>query len=136
MKTARQYSAALSRLTQVPSQIAPQVAKEIKKQSERDFSAGRDPYGVPWRPLAESTKARGRHDPPLTDTRKGRRSFRVFATAGAGVQITVGTDYMFRHQDGAGPPVRRFVPIGTLPKTYREIWQRALTAQVKKTLGG
>lgn len=133
---AKQYSQALSRLASVPSQIAPQVAKDIKSQSERDFNAGRDPYGKQWQPLAESTKARGRHDPPLTDTRKGRRSFRCFATPGAGVQITVGTGYMWRHQDGAGPPVRRFVPIGVLPKTYRDIWQKALTAQAKKILSG
>jgi hypothetical protein len=135
MKTARQYSAALSRLAHVPSQVAPVVARGIKRQIGKDFDAGRDPYGRAWKPLAESTKARGRHDPPLTDTRKGRRSIRVFATQGAGVQLTVGTGYMWRHQDGVGPPVRRFVPIGTLPKTYREIWQKALTAQVRKTLG-
>lgn len=133
---ARQYSVALSRLASVPSQIAPIVAKGIKRQSEKDFNAGRDPYGKAWKPLAESTKARGRHDPPLTDTRKGRRSWRCFPTPGAGVQITVGTGYMWRHQDGAGPPIRRFVPIGTLPKTYHDIWQKALTAQAKKVLRG
>lgn len=135
-RTAKAYSQALAKLAEVPSQIAETVAQWIKKQSERDFNAGQDPYGNKWLPLAESTKKKGRHDPPLTDTRKGRRSFRVFATSGAGVQITIGTDYMWRHQEGAGPPVRRFLPNNVLPKTYRDIWQKALTAQVKKTLGG
>jgi phage gpG-like protein len=132
----KDFSAALRKLARVPAQIAPEVAKGIKKQVSRDFDAGQDPYGRKWQPLAESTKARGRHDPPLTDTRKGRKSIKVIPMAGAGVSITVGTNYMWRHQVGAGPPVRSFIPIGTLPKTYHAIWQKALDRQAKRILGG
>lgn len=136
MKTAFRYSQALAKLAEVPSQIAPAVAKGIKKQSEKDFNAGQDPYGRAWKPLAASTLARGRHAPPLTDTRKGRRSLRAFASARAGVQITVGRDYMRRHQEGDGPPVRKIIPSGSLPKTYSAIWQKELTARAKKVLSG
>lgn len=132
---AKQFSAALRKLAKVPSQLAPEVAKDIRKQIDKDFNAGRDPYGKPWQPLADSTIARGRHAPPLTDTRVGRKSIKVFAMQGAGVAITVGTDYMWRHQEGKGPPVRRFIPIGTLPKTYQAVWQKALDRQVRRALG-
>lgn len=132
---AKQFSAALRKLARVPAQVAPEVAKGIRKQIDRDFNAGRDPYGNKWQALAESTLARGRHEPPLTDTRAGRKSIKVFPMQGAGVAITVGTDYMWRHQGGNGPPVRRFIPIGTLPKTYQAVWQKALDRQVRRTLG-
>jgi len=131
----RQFSQALRKLATVPSQVAPEVSRNIRKQIFKDFSAGTDPYGKPHKPLAESTKARGRHEPALLDTKRGRNSIRVFPMQGGGVAITVGTDYMWRHQMGAGPPARYFIPIGTLPKTYWAIWQKALDRQIKRHFG-
>lgn len=134
-KTVKEFSAALRKLATVPSQIAPEVSKNIRKQIFKDFDAGTDPYGKPHQPLAASTLARGRHEPSLLDSKKGRNSIKVTPMQGAGVSITVGTNYMWRHQKGQGPPARYFLPIGVLPKTYARIWQKALDKQVKKTLG-
>lgn len=136
MTSVKDFSQALRKLASVPSQIAPQVSKDIRKQIFKDFQAGADPYGNPHKPLAASTLAKGRSEPSLLDTKRGRNSIKVFPMAKAGVAITVGTNYMWRHQTGQGPPARRFLPINVLPATYEAIWQKALERQAKRLLNG
>ncbi len=136
MTSVKDFSRALRKLVRLPSQIAPEVAKGIRKQIFKDFNAGTDPYGNPHKPLAKATLAKGRHEPALLDTKKGRNSIEVFPLAGAGLGLTVGTHYMWRHQTGKGPPMRRFLPWNTLPATYERIWQKALERQAKRLLNG
>jgi phage gpG-like protein len=134
--TARQFSAALSKLVQVPSQIAPAVAKKIKRDLEYRFDAGIDPYGKPWAALRPATLAKGRHPPPLTDTHAGRESVTVVPVKDAGVQISVGVAYMGIHQAGDPPRMvaRRFLPVSRLPPDWKAIWELELVRGVRKKL--
>jgi phage gpG-like protein len=134
--TAKAFSRALAELATVPSQIAPAVAKRINREIQKNFDAGVDPYGHAWAPLRPRTLAKGRHPPPLTDTRKGRRSVRAFATQAAGVAITVGVGYMGIHQAGDPPRMvaRKFLPNRVLPASWRAIWQQELTKLTRKRL--
>lgn len=134
--TAKGFSRALAELATVPSQIAPAVAKRINREIQKNFDAGVDPYGRAWAPLRPRTLAKGRHPPPLTHTRKGRRSVRAFATQNAGVAITVGVDYMGIHQAGDPPRMvsRKFLPSRSLPAAWKAIWQDELTKLTRRRL--
>lgn len=136
--TAKQFSQALSKLTEVPSKIAPAVARKLNRELRRQFDEGVDPYGKPWAPLRASTLAKGRHPPPLTDTHAGRDSVRAIPTARGGVQFVVGVAYMGIHQAGDLPRMvaRRFLPVNGLPKAWREIWELELMRATRKRLTG
>jgi len=134
--TTKQFSAALSKLTMVPSRIAKPVAKSINRELQRGFDEGVDPYGKPWAPLAPRTLAKGRHPPPLTDTHAGRDGVIAAASSGAGVQITSSVSYMGIHQAGDRPrmPARKFLPWRNLPKSWAEIWELELVKATRKAL--
>lgn len=134
--TAKGYSRALADLARVPSQIAKPVAVALNKEIQRSFDAGTDPYGRAWAPLRPRTLAKGRHPPPLTDTRAGRDSVVAAPLAGAGIGITVGVGYMGIHQDGDWPRMaaRKFLPERVLPAVWRAIWQSELSRAVRVRL--
>src|SRR5689334_8171255 len=134
--TPLQASRAIRELTKVPAQIAPAVAKRIKKDIERYFSAGTDPYGKPWAPLRPATLAKGRRPPPLTDTSKGRKGIKVKPQAGAGLRITSDTSYMVYHMRATGNrAARKFLPEGVLPANWSKIWQEELDKKLKALYG-
>jgi hypothetical protein len=134
--TPLQASRAIRDLTKVPAQIAPAVAKRIKKDIERYFSAGTDPYGNPWAALKPATLAKGRHPPPLTDTRVGRRGITVKPMQGSGVQIKSDTYYMVYHMRAtANRAARKFLPEGVVPANWYKIWQQELDKQIKARHG-
>jgi hypothetical protein len=133
--SAAEYSQALRLLVKVPSQISAKVADRIKKEILKGFTSGKDPYGGAWAPLRPATLAKGRTPPPLTDTGKGKRSIKVSPVSGAGVQVTVGKAYMKYHMTGTPIMVpRRFLPVNSLPKAWRKIWQEELTKAARKKL--
>jgi hypothetical protein len=136
--SAKQGAQALRKLARVPSQVAAEVARKISEDIQGNFDAGVDAYKKPWKPLAPATLAKGRTPPPLTDTRKGRRSIKVAPLAGAGVGITVSDPKMGIHQAGAGghPPRRSFLPTGVLPRKWAEIWKTAVVTAARKVLDG
>lgn len=103
---ARKFSQVMRNMTRIPSRVATKVAEDLSDEIQSNFDRGVDPYGRPWRELAESTLERGRHAPPLTDTRTGRDSISVRAMAGAGVRIVVGVLYMIYHQFGGASHLR------------------------------
>lgn len=103
---AKQFSKIMRELARVPAQSSRDVARDINREIQRNFDRGVDPYGKPWRKLAKSTLENGRHPPPLTDSRDGRKSVRVSAMAGAGIQIVVGVLYMLYHQFGGASHLR------------------------------
>ncbi len=129
-------------LGKVPSQAARGLAKDLNKEIQRGFTQGTDPFGRRWRKLADSTLARGRHPPPLTDTRKGRRSVKAAPMAGAGIRITIGVLYMIYHLLGGPkserfkngqPPKRSFLPLGTqLPPRWLEIIDKGMGKAARK----
>jgi len=134
--TTKQFSAALSRLASVSSQIAAPVAAGIAAEIDRNFSAGVDPYGRAWAPLRPRTLAKGRHPPPLTHSHDGRDGVHVKPTAGAGIGITSDVPYMGVHQNGDPPRMvaRKFIPSGVLPAVWRAIWQAELSNRVRARL--
>lgn len=128
---------AFRELASIPSKIARNVADRIAKNIQKRFDLGQDPYGKPWQPLAPATLRKGRHPPPLTDTGRGRASIKVRPTRGAGIGISVGTDYMWRHQKGSPRlPRRAFLPTNTLPKEWSEIYRDELEKRIAKKIGG
>jgi hypothetical protein len=130
-----QYARSLRQLAKVPAKIAKPVAKRLKKDQERYFNLGVDPYGRPWAPLKPATLAKGRHPPPLTDTRKGRRGIKFTPAKGAGVQIRSFVSYMAGHmRKTANRAARKFLPENRLPRKWQEITQDEYTKAVKRHL--
>lgn len=138
MNAARLSAVIRKELKRVPSQVARQVAHEISRSIQVQFDTGRDPYGMPWKPLSASTLAKGRRPPPLTDTGAGRRSVKVRPASGAGVRIDIGRGYMIVHQKGARngrPPQRMIVPVTTMPQAWVDIYESALVDQINRVQG-
>lgn len=106
MTDAKRFSKIMRDMAKVPSRAAKKTAQDISSKIQRNFDQGVDPYGRHWRELAESTVERGRHEPPLTDSGRGRSSVTVAAMAGAGWRITVGVLYMIYHQFGGASHLR------------------------------
>lgn len=149
---AKRLSQLVRKLAAVPSQASAQIARELNAEIQGNFDKGVDPFGRRWKRLAKSTLAKGRHPPPLTDTRRGRESVTAKSMRGAGVMIVVGVLYMIYHQFGgkshlrghrknknfgrdkdrssgrATPPRRSFLPQGNeWPKRWIAIIDRAYT---------
>lgn len=128
-------------LKALPSRISAAVARDISREIQRNFDLGVDPYGKAWRPLKRSTLDRGRHPPPLTDTRAGRESVKLAAMAGAGIRITVGKIYMVYHQMPKISalrkfPRRSFLPFDKMPESWGAIALAHLEAQGRRVIGG
>ena len=89
-------------LADVPRVASELVSERLAQLVQLEFDAGVDPFGVAWAPLAPATVARGRHAPPLTDTRQLRESLLVYPSAAGGVRMSIGTaDHPAGpHQDG------------------------------------
>jgi hypothetical protein len=126
----------LGDLARVPSRIAAKASVAVADLIEAEFAAGDDPYGDPWAPLAESTVARGRTPPPLTDEGDMRESVVVRPMRGSGIAITI--DHPAApHQTGwSGPrgdgPARPILPArSTLP----ESWKTAINGVARKEIG-
>jgi hypothetical protein len=113
-------------LARIPSRVAPIVAEKLAEELDAEFSAGVDPYGRAWAPLAASTEARGRTPPPLTDSHAMRDGVRVAPLRGAGVGITVPHPGL-PHQTGwsgeqGDGPARPILPAGSeLPDAWEDV---------------
>lgn len=123
-------------LARVPSRAARHVAGDLEDLIETtEFDAGADPYGEAWKPLADATLARGRTEPPLTDTGEMRRSLKVKPMQRAGVSLTI--DHPAApHQTGwSGPvgdgPARPILPYGEMPSLWRELIDAAVDTEVR-----
>jgi phage gpG-like protein len=139
--TALEFSNALRASIRVPSQIAAPLAKQISQDIQQNFTLGQDPYEKSWKGLAVATKKKGRTDPALDESGAGKRSVKVKPSKDAGIVITVGKEIMKFHQTGASKgnwklPRRSFLPIGTLPKTWRLYWDALLAKGLRKKLEG
>lgn len=92
----------IERLTYVPRRVAVIAAPKLTRLVQAQFRAGTDPYGRPWRGLKASTLAKGRRNPPLTDTRRLRNGTGARPRPGgrAGIELKVGARYGKFHQVG------------------------------------
>lgn len=126
-------------LATVPSYVAKKVSYGIAELVAAEFDAGEDPYGTAWKPLAKATLDKGRHPPPLTDTRAMRESLRVRPMAHAGVSITINHPAA-PHQTGwSGPrgsgPARPILPAREeLPESWQELIEDLTEAEIKRRL--
>ena len=117
----------LESLSEVPSRAAREASEEIESLIVEQFARGEDPYGEPWEELAESTRRRGRTNPPLTDTHDMVDGLEVKPTAGAGIAVTLDQPYSRFHQTGTKRmPARPILPTGELP----EAWETAIAGAV------
>jgi hypothetical protein len=119
-------------LSRVPSQAARGAAPKIERLLKDQFVEGRDPYGEAWEPLAESTIARGRNAPPLTDT-EALSDVSVMPAHGAGIQVKLGAPYGAFHQVGTrAMPARTILPSHGLPASWRDAIAREVKAAVRR----
>lgn len=126
----------LRALSEVPSQASEAAAVDIAARIDDQFNDGVDPYGAPWKGLADSTIERGRFNPPLTDTRAGRESVVVRPMQGAGIEVEIGEGYMGFHQAGSGKmPARKILPEGDLPDDWEADIENRTRQAVKKVAG-
>jgi hypothetical protein len=126
-------------LARVPSRVAARVSGEIATLLDEEFSSGTDPYGTAWQQLAESTVARGRTAPPLTDTGAMRSGVRVAPMRAAGVAITVPHPGA-PHQTGwSGPQghgqARPILPArGALPDAWEAVIDEACEQEFRRAI--
>lgn len=124
-------------LANVPSRAAKRISEGISEAIQHEFDAGEDPYGRPWKRLAQTTLDTGRTPPPLTDTRGMRDSLDVRPLRGAGVGITIAHP-AGPHQTGwSGPqgsgPARPILPNrATMPIAWDEVIEAAVTEEFKR----
>lgn len=142
MNSLAQLAEAAEALARVPALAAQRVADNLHDLIEDEFTDGRDPYGVDWAELAESTQDRGRFHPPLTDTGALRSTLNVYATGrGAGVSLAIGGAHpALPHQEGwSGPrssgPARPIFPGHGLPDTWEAAIEEAVTDAIDDEIG-
>lgn len=126
MSAARTIQEAVAKLTvlvRAPTALAASVAPAFAELIDQGFATGTDPYGVPWKPLAESTVKRGRRPPPLTATGATRASATVRA-GGSIVACTVRGASDFHQPDAQG---RQILPTDAqgLPRSWANAIQDA-----------
>jgi len=130
--------ARIADLAEVPARAARNVAERLHYEMQAEFDQGTDPYGNPWKELAESTTERGRHAPPLTDTHAMRDSLTVLPMRAAGVAITIDHPAL-PHQTGwSGPvgdgPARPILPQGSkLPDAWQDIIDEEIEREFKRS---
>jgi hypothetical protein len=128
----------LGRLARVPAAASPAVSEWIAAAIEGQFEAGVDSYGDAWEALADSTVARGRHAPPLTDKRDMRRSVRAFPLPGAGVAITIDHPAQVHQTGWEGPkssgPARPVLPGEHFPAAWADAIGDLVAEYVNGTL--
>lgn len=83
---------AIVEMPRVMSRASTDAAEYLEEVIEAQFEAGVDPYGNPWRDLADSTIRRGRTPPPGTDT-EAMRAVHVTPLQSAGVLVEFDVDY-------------------------------------------
>jgi hypothetical protein len=132
--------AAAERLAKVPALAAQRAADAIRELVGEEFDEGRDPYGTAWAPLADATLAKGRTEPPLTESGAMRASLNVYARGdGGGVALTI--DHPAApHQDGwAGTqgrgPARPILPGHGLPDSWDAAIEQAVTEVIEEEVG-
>jgi hypothetical protein len=124
----------LAKLARVPSQVAGDASEGIRSEIEAEFEGGHDPYGKSWEALAESTIARGRRPPPLTDS-GDMAAVDVHPTSGAGIAIEFGPEYSGFHQTGTkNMPARKPLPEAGFPTSWSKAIADAATARVEKAM--
>ena len=144
MNSLAQLADAAEALARVPALAAQRVADNLHDLIEDEFTEGRDPYGVDWAELAESTQDRGRFHPPLTDTGAMRSTLNVYAT-GSGAGLAGGVSLAIAHpalphQEGwSGPrssgPARPIFPEHGLPETWEVAIEEAVTDAIDDEIG-
>jgi phage gpG-like protein len=102
---AGQARRAIAALGERASNLAPAfrgIGSDIVADSALRFRGSRDPYGVPWRPLARSTVARRRKgsSQPLLDTGRLRSSISYRLLGSTGVEVGTNVRYAAIHQFG------------------------------------
>ncbi len=132
----KQFTLAMRKLAQVPSQVSGPYAARLRTELQRQFDRGTDPYGKAWAPLRPATIAKGRFPPPLTDRGIGRRGVTALPMRGAGVRLQSTVGYMERHQEGTERMAARpFFPVRVLPKRWAEILDEEYQKVLDKEIG-
>ena len=132
----------LRRLIEVPRRAAVIAAPQITRELQREFAAGRDPYGVAWAKLRPST-LRKHGPPPLTDSRTLRDGTRAIVARAnyAGIRVQLGAMYGYFAQVGfrvgkTRVPPRRVLPSRGLPAAWRNILVQAAKRAAREAARG
>jgi hypothetical protein len=137
-----QLKGVLRRLSDLPRAVAVEAKPKIDKLLREGYQNGVDPYGNAWAPLKPSTLARGRHAPPLTDTRKLRDGTVSKLRSGlrAGLVLMTGAPYGYFAQVGfrvgrTSVPPRRILPQYGLPVGWKIVLHDAARKCARRAVG-
>jgi hypothetical protein len=123
-------------LTEIPSAAAPRIADRLRERVLDCYTDERDPYGVPWTPLAASTVRRKRGNTViLTRTGASRANCGARAVRGAGVSVYAGGAAHWHQQAHGSRPARPVLPDRGLPPTWREDIAAVLGAEYARRVG-
>ena len=138
----RQVRKVVDELGRLPRNLAVEAAPEITRMLKAQFRVGVDPYGNRWAPLAPATIAKGRQNPPLTDTHRlaDGTEARPMTGGRAGLTIRIGAPYGAFAQTGfrvgkTRVPPRRILPSRGMPAAWREILVRKARELAAKARG-
>ena len=121
---------AVRALAGVPAQVATDARDRLAAHvNDSMFEAGADPYGTAWAGLAPETIRRKGHALPGTDTHAMRGTYRFETQGGAGLRLSVDTDYA-AHFDAR----RRLMPTAGLPGSWRAVIAAAFAERVAATV--
>lgn len=135
----RELRAALHRLADAAGDLTPvmtEIGETMRQSVTESFETGTDPFGTPWAPLKR------RNGRPLVDTGTLKRSFVMQAMAGS-AEVGTALEYAAIHQFGgkagrnlaAVITARPFLPTTTLPNTWRQDIEGAITRHLRAALG-
>ena len=127
----------LAKLAELPSRTTKRVSKDLEEEIQKQFDRGQDPYGKFWKRLRPATIARGRHFPPLTDTRKMRDSIKVTPLPHAGIKIEINEKPAGFHQKGTKKMTdRKIFPERGMPSRWQAVFDEAAQAEFGNIMSG
>jgi phage gpG-like protein len=120
-------------LKQAPKRIqqdaAKQIQRELAKAIDREFETKQDPYGKSWQPPKDGGET-------MQKSGRLRRGFVVEVVPGGvglSVRITNEVEYAKWLQKGTERmEARRMIPDGTLPESWKRIFDDAYAAAIAK----
>lgn len=118
-----------AQLAKVPAIVSTRVAGELNALLQAGFSAGADPYGGAWAPLAPRTLLR--HGPPPLTASGALRGSAKLTPFPSGLRVAATPYYGDFHMSGTSRmPKRRWFPDAGLPASWRAVIEARYKATV------
>ena len=125
------FTRSISGLSQLPAEVAQDLAKDITTDLQKKYASGQDPYGKTW--------PRRKNNYPWPILRKSGKLFNSLEVSVSGGKVIVlrgrGATYGQFHQTGTKHlPVRLIIPINGkgVPTSWNPLFLKRVQARFKK----